>query len=71
MVDEVGYRMAWIGIPQNDPQKNVTPIAQCGFEDNYLEKAKISWGDNDRGRGPTGVAVRTGQPVACRNMNRE
>jgi len=68
IVNEVGYRMAWVGIPCNDPQKTVKPIAQCGFEENYLEKAQISWGDNERGRGPTGLAVRTGHPVACRNM---
>lgn len=68
MVDEVGYRMAWIGVPCTDPQQSVKPVAQCGFEEKYLEKARISWGDNDRGRGPTGVAARTGQPVVCRNM---
>jgi PAS domain S-box-containing protein len=68
MVEEVGYRMAWIGVARDDPKKTVMPVAQHGFEDGYLEKARISWGDNERGRGPTGVAARTGDPVACRNM---
>ena len=68
MVDTVGYRMAWIGAPCDDRQKSVIPVAQYGFEAGYLETANISWGDNDRGRGPTGVAARTGKPVACRNI---
>ncbi|KHK01691.1 GAF domain-containing hybrid sensor histidine kinase/response regulator [Desulfovibrio sp. TomC] len=68
MVDDVGYRMAWIGVAANDQQKSVKPIAQYGFEDGYLEKIHISWDDNEKGRGPTGMAARTETPVACHNM---
>jgi len=68
MVDAVGYRMAWIGVAVNDQQKSVKPVAQYGFEDGYLEKIHISWDDNEKGRGPTGVVARTEIPVACHNM---
>ena len=29
---------------------------------------RITWADSERGRGPTGTAIRTGQPSICRNM---
>ena len=63
VVDIGGYRMAWIGYAEHDPEKNVRPIAQSGFEEGYLEIVKISWGDTEFGRGPTGTAIRTCKPI--------
>lgn len=60
-VEVGGYRMAWVGIAQNDSEKSVQPEASAGFEAGYLEAARISWGDGERGRGPTGTAIRTGK----------
>uniref|UniRef100_I2PYY2 Sensory/regulatory protein RpfC n=1 Tax=Desulfovibrio sp. U5L TaxID=596152 RepID=I2PYY2_9BACT len=68
MVEDAGYRMAWVGIPDKDPQKTVRPLVHWGFEEGYLENTQISWANNERGQGPTGRAVRSGEPVACRNM---
>ena len=45
----------------NDAAKTVRPVAAEGVVDGYLDQARISWGNNDRGRGPTGTAVRTGR----------
>jgi PAS domain S-box-containing protein len=36
-------------------------MAWAGAEDGYLATAKITWADADRGRGPTGIAIRTGK----------
>jgi GAF domain-containing protein len=35
------------------------------MEQGYLERANYTWADNERGRSPVGVAVRTGQPAVC------
>lgn len=59
IVKHGSYRMAWIGYAENDEKKTVRPIAHAGFEDGYLKKIHISWGNNEFGRGPTGRAVRT------------
>ena len=64
VVDIGGYRMAWIGYAEHNEAKKVRPIAQSGFEEGYLETVKISWDDSEFGRGPTGTAVRTGQPAS-------
>ncbi len=60
-VEVGGYRMAWIGLAQHDPEKTVRPAAHFGYDAGYLENARISWADDERGRGPTGTAVRTGK----------
>lgn len=68
VVEIGGYRMAWVGYAENDDGKNVRPAAQAGFEEGYLETLMISWADIERGRGPTGTAIRTGQPCAIHDV---
>ena len=55
------YKMAWVGYAQNDVDKTVKPIAYAGGGKTYLENIKISWADNQYGKGPTGTAIRTGK----------
>ncbi len=59
--DEAGYRMAWVGYAEDDIARNVRPVAWAGVEDGYLAKANITWFDTQRGRGPTGEAIRSGK----------
>ena len=59
IVEQGGYKMAWVGYAENDEELNVKPIAFSGFENGYLGQIKISWGDNKFGRGPTGTAIRS------------
>ncbi|MBN1584250.1 MAG: PAS domain S-box protein, partial [Anaerolineae bacterium] len=62
--DQAGYRMAWVGYAENDDAKTVRPVAWAGFESGYLADANISWADDtDRGRGPAGMAIRSGEPI--------
>ncbi|HSB67825.1 MAG TPA: PAS domain S-box protein [Candidatus Methylomirabilis sp.] len=56
-----GYRMAWVGLAENDAERSVRPVASTGIEGRYLEAARITWADTERGRGPTGMAIRLGQ----------
>jgi PAS domain S-box-containing protein len=61
-VEAGGYLMAWIGLADNGPEKNVKILAQYGHDDGYLELSKITWAeDTERGNGPTGIAIRSGQ----------
>ena len=68
LVDEGGYRFAWVGFAEQDAEKTVRPVAHAGIEEGYLETVKITWADTERGRGPTGTAIRTCQPSVCQNM---
>jgi PAS domain S-box-containing protein len=67
-VEHGGYRMAWVGFAGNDTAKSVRPVAQAGFEEGYLASLHITWADAERGRGPTGTAIRTGRHVIARNI---
>lgn len=71
IIQESGYRLAWIGYAENDENKSVKPVAWAGFEDGYLETANISWADNERGAGPTGSAIRLGEVKICQNMQED
>ncbi|MBI3902046.1 MAG: PAS domain S-box protein [Nitrosomonadales bacterium] len=61
IVEIGGYSMVWVGYAEHDAGRTVRPIAWHGFEDGYLDSAAISWADEERGRGPTGSAIRTGK----------
>ncbi len=60
IVEEGGYRMAWVGYAEDDEEKTVRPVAVAGTDDGYLDEVLISWGDAVQGQGPTGTCIRTG-----------
>ena len=62
------YCFSWIGVAEHDEGKTVRPVAQAGPEKEYLETARVTWEDNERGRGPTGTAIRTGKPVIIEDL---
>lgn len=68
LIDVGGYRMAWIGIAEHNEEKTVRVAAVAGHNLGYIEQARVSWADSERGRGPTGMAIRTGQPQINRNF---
>ncbi len=61
-VERGGYRMAWVGYAEHDEVRTVRIVAQAGDHDGYLQNLPVSWADVQRGRGPVGTAIRTGQP---------
>ena len=61
-----GYTLAWVGYAEFDDAKTVRPVAYAGAGENYVRDIRISWGDNDYGRGPTGLAVRSGESYVAR-----
>ena len=67
IIDVGGYEMAWVGFAEQNLKKNVKPVAWMGCNEGFIEIIDISWDDCDRGRGPTGTAIRTGMPVVNEN----
>jgi PAS domain S-box-containing protein len=68
IVQVCGHAMVWIGFAGNDEARSIRPAAFAGFEAGYLETLQVTWADTERGRGPTGIAIRTGKPCMCKNM---
>jgi diguanylate cyclase (GGDEF)-like protein len=68
LVDHGRYRMAWVGYAECDAGKSVRPVAKAGDDDGYLDGARIGWGDDELGHGPSGEAIRTGQAQVNRDF---
>jgi PAS domain S-box-containing protein len=69
IVEEGGYRMAWVGYCDDSKDGGVKAMAWQGFEDGYLEKKHITLDESETGHGPSGEALRTRQPVIIRNIS--
>ncbi len=68
--DEAGYRLAWVGYAERDTEKTVHPVAWGGYDSGYVADAKLSWSDEtDRGRGPEGSAIRSGEVVYIQDFS--
>ena len=68
VVRDAGYRSAWVGYALDDEERSVRPMARCEVADAYLNAAQITWADDERGRGPTGTAIRERHAVVCRDF---
>ncbi|MDO9307416.1 MAG: PAS domain S-box protein, partial [Mesorhizobium sp.] len=67
-VESGGFKMAWIG--QADPAtRMIVPVASFGANLEYLQGIRISVdADHPNGLGPTGTAIREGQPFWCQDF---
>ena len=59
------FRMAWVGLVHDGV---MVPAAQAGHVAGYLDDVRITTGDEETARGPTGTAVRTGELDVCSDM---
>ena len=71
IVEDGGYRFAWVGYALHDDEKSVAVMAHHGIDREFLDWQRVSWGEGERGHGATGVAIRTGQPSVGRNIRKE
>jgi PAS domain S-box-containing protein len=71
LVEVGGFRMVWVGYPQDDAEKSILPVAHAGHEDGYLTLVAATWADNERGQGPSGTTLRTGKPAWAKNIREE
>lgn len=66
-VEVGGFRMAWVGMA-DAISGEVSPVASAGKEEGYLQLLHVSLGNDEHGRGPTGVALKQGRHVVCDDM---
>ncbi len=62
IVEQGGYRMAWVGFCEDDPEKLIRPVSHAGLENGYLEEVDFSWDDARWTQTVAGTAIRTGKP---------
>lgn len=71
IVEQHGYQLAWVGYAQHDESKSIKIMAHAGTSEGYLENLRLSWGENERGMGPSGRAIRSGEPQLCQDVARD
>ncbi len=67
LIQTRGYVLVWIG-RKDEATKVIRVVAQAGRETTYLKNLTITWDDAPTGKGPTGSAIRSLQPVVCRDI---
>ncbi len=65
-----GFHMAWIGLFDSETRR-VHPVAHSGLVEDYLGLLDIGLDDKLRGYGPTGTALRTGEPVIVNDIEHD
>src|SRR5271166_4359934 len=66
--EEAGYRMAFVAYAEDDDAKSVRPVAWTGAEEGYLATVGLTWADTERGRSPTGTAIRSGKSFCVQDF---
>jgi PAS domain S-box-containing protein len=61
--DAAGYRMAWIGMAEHDKTRSVRPSAWGGHDHGYVSQVNATWGEDERGLGPTGMCIKTKKTI--------
>jgi PAS domain S-box-containing protein len=69
LVDSGGYKLAWVGYAEHDARRSVRPVAWADGTPDYVEAAQVSWGDDERGHGPAGTAIRSGHMAVVRDTD--
>jgi PAS domain S-box-containing protein len=65
-VVDLGYLCCWVGLAEADG--TVRTAVTAGEVPDYLASRRVRWDDSPEGRGPTGLALRQGQPHVCANI---
>jgi HD-GYP domain-containing protein (c-di-GMP phosphodiesterase class II) len=65
IVEQSGYKMAWVGYAQHDEAKSIKIMAGSKGSEGYLATKHITWDETEFGMGPTGRAVRSGATEMC------
>jgi PAS domain S-box-containing protein len=69
MVDNGGYRMAWVGYVSGPQLNRIHPASQCGVEDGYLEFLSSEENENAGEREPAFQAVLSRSPVIVNQVS--
>jgi PAS domain S-box-containing protein/putative nucleotidyltransferase with HDIG domain len=71
ITDAGGYPLAWVGYREPGPEQRVRTVAAAGAGIGYMQGMQVGWGEDPLGEGPTGTAIRTGEPVISHDLSRD
>ena len=68
LVENGGYKLAWIGAVLDEGDYSVRPVAVYGTNMGYVHGLQRSWTDEVIEYGPVAAAIRNGQPASVRDV---
>jgi diguanylate cyclase (GGDEF)-like protein len=70
IVDAGGYHMAMVFYRYDDEPRTLRPMAEAGYPGGLdaLRALKMTWADDEHGRGAAAAAIRSGRTSVARNM---
>jgi len=71
LIKNAGYRMVWVGYKEENENKDVRVVASAGYDEGYLDKVNVTWANVERGKGPTGTAIREGRMISFPDFEKE
>ena len=70
-VDEGGYALAWYGASRRRARAASPRSRRAASTPTTWTTIKVNWSTGPSGRGPTGTAIRTGEPVVINDLARK
>jgi diguanylate cyclase (GGDEF)-like protein len=67
-VDKGGYLLAVVFYAADDEEKSVLPAARAGEDHGALDAMRLTYADDERGRGTVGTAIRTGKTTVFQDI---
>jgi PAS domain-containing protein len=71
LVEDGGFRMAWVGLAENDDLKTIRPSAHCGADTGYAEGLALTWSQGEGGQGLSGRTIREGRTLVVQDTARD
>ena len=68
IIEQRGYRLAWVGYVQHDESKSIKIMAHAGHDEGYLDAMQLTWAETERGMEPSGRAIRSGATQSCQDI---
>jgi PAS domain S-box-containing protein len=68
LIENGGYRFAWVGYAERDARRTIRPVAHAGYEHGFLDILDLTWSDSESGQSPAGSAVRTADYFIARDI---
>lgn len=68
IVSHGGFRLAWVGLAEQDSQRRLQILGMAGAATAYLDETPLTWADDPSRRGPGASAIRTGEITVIRDI---
>jgi len=71
IVQQRGYRLAWVGYVQHDENQSIKVMARAGHDEGYTDVMRLTWAEAEYGMSASGRAIRSSATQICQDIARD